>query len=67
MKPFFYKCCVVLCITGMLSIFIFSCNGARETGQDAAADSAAVTMPRVDSTSVVPVDTSITKPDSMHM
>ncbi|SEW50744.1 hypothetical protein [Chitinophaga arvensicola] len=60
MEPFFYKSCVVICLAGILSIFLFACNGAKEASQEA--DSAAVAIPKVDSTSIVPVDTSKTKP-----
>lgn len=65
MQPFFYKTCVVLCITGMLSIFLFACSGSKQAGQEA--DSAAVSMPKVDSTSVIPVDTTKTKPDTTRI
>lgn len=60
MEPFFYKSCVVICLAGILSMLLFACNGAKEAGKEA--DSAAVAIPKVDSTSVVPVDTSKTKP-----
>ncbi|WP_429047997.1 hypothetical protein [Chitinophaga sp. W3I9] len=62
MEAFFYKSCVVLCLTGMLSLFLFACNSSKEASREA--DSAAVSMPAVDSTSVIPVDTTKTKPDS---
>lgn len=62
MVPFIYKSCVVICLTGILSIFLFACNSSKEASREA--DSAAVSMPAVDSTSVVPVDTTKTKPDS---
>jgi hypothetical protein len=64
MKPIFYKTCVVICITGILSMFLFSCSGSREAGKEA--DSAAVSMPAVDSTSVMPVDSIKTKPDTLQ-
>jgi len=60
MEPFFYKSCVVICLAGILSMLLFACNGAKEVSKEA--DSAAVAIPKVDSTSVVPVDTSKTKP-----
>lgn len=62
MAPFIYKSCIVLCLTGILSIFLFACNSSKEASREA--DSAAVSMPAVDSTSVIPVDTTKTKPDS---
>lgn len=65
MEPIFYKTCIVLCIAGVLSIFLFSCSGSREAGREA--DSAAVAIPKVDSTSVVPVDTTKTKRDTAHL
>ncbi|HEY9259382.1 hypothetical protein [Chitinophaga sp.] len=65
MEPFFYKSCVVLCIAGMLSIFLFACSGSKEAGREA--DSAAVSIPTVDSTSVIPVDTTKTKPDTARL
>ena len=65
MEPFFYKACVVLCIAGMLSLFLFSCSGSREASREA--DSAAVAIPKVDSTSVIPVDTTKTKPDTVRL
>lgn len=64
MKPFFYKSCIVICIAGILSIFLFSCSGSKEASKEA--DSAAVSMPKVDSTSVIPVDTTKTKPDTIR-
>lgn len=64
MEPFFYKTCIIICLTGMLSIFLFGCSGSKEASREA--DSAAVSMPRVDSTSVIPVDTMKTKPDTTH-
>ncbi|CAL1518306.1 hypothetical protein [Chitinophaga sp. MM2321] len=65
MKPLLYKSCMVICITGVLSIFLLACNSSRESAKEA--DSAAVTMPKVDSTSVIPVDTMVTKPDTAHL
>ncbi|MET3878380.1 MULTISPECIES: hypothetical protein [Chitinophaga] len=65
MVPFIYKSCVVLCLAGILSMFLFACNSSREASREA--DSAAVSMPSVDSTSVVPVDTTKTKPDSTKL
>ncbi|NSL86535.1 hypothetical protein [Chitinophaga solisilvae] len=62
MKPFIYKCCMVVCLAGMLSILLFACNSSREASREA--DSAATTIPKVDSTSTIPVDTNATKPDS---
>jgi hypothetical protein len=64
MKPFFYKSCIVICIAGILSLFLFSCSGSKQASQEA--DSAAVSMPKVDSTSVIPVDTTKTKPDTIR-
>lgn len=57
-----YKCCMVICITAIISLFLFACNSARETG--AAADSAANAKPTVDTTTSMPVDTAIRR-DSM--
>jgi hypothetical protein len=65
MKPFMYKFCMVLCVAGILSMFLFACNSSKEVSREA--DSAAVAMPKVDTTSVVPVDTSKTKQDPTHM
>jgi hypothetical protein len=65
MEAFFYKSCVVLCLAGILSFFLFACNSSKEAGKEA--DSAAVSMPSVDSTSVIPVDTTKTKPDSTRL
>ncbi|WP_147323538.1 hypothetical protein [Chitinophaga silvatica] len=64
MQPIFYKTCIIICITGILSIFLFSCSGSKEAGKEA--DSAAFAMPSVDSTSVIPVDTTKTKPDTIR-
>ena len=61
-KPAFFKSCMILCITAILSIFLFACNSAKQSSSEA--DSAATAMPKVDSTSVIPVDTSMTKPDT---
>lgn len=61
-KPAFFKSCMILCITAIFSIFLFACNSSRQAGSEA--DSAATAMPKVDSTSVMPVDTSMTKPDT---
>lgn len=65
MEAIFYKTCMVLCIAGVLSIFLFSCSGTKEAGKEA--DSAAVAIPKVDSTSVIPVDTTKTKPDTARL
>ncbi|QJB31275.1 hypothetical protein HF324_07820 [Chitinophaga oryzae] len=62
MKPFVYKFFMVACVTGILCILLFACNSSREASREA--DSAAATVPRVDSTSVIPVDTTATKPDT---
>lgn len=64
MKPFFYKSCIVICLAGILSLFLFSCSGSKQASKEA--DSAAVSMPKVDSTSVIPVDTTKTKPDTIR-
>jgi hypothetical protein len=65
MEAFIYKTCMVLCIAGVLSIFLFSCSGSKEAGKEA--DSAAVAIPKVDSTSVIPVDSIKTKPDTARL
>ncbi|WP_159456219.1 hypothetical protein [Chitinophaga eiseniae] len=62
MKPFVYKFFMVTCVTGILCILLFACNSSKEASREA--DSAAVTVPRVDSTSVMPVDSTMTKPDT---
>ncbi|WP_212004334.1 hypothetical protein [Chitinophaga sp. HK235] len=64
MQPFIYKFFIVACIAGMLCILLFACNSSKETTTEV--DSLAVATPKVDSTSVVPVDTMITKPDTSH-
>lgn len=63
MKPFMYKFFMIASITGILSLFLFACNSSKEAGREA--DSAATEMPKVDSTSVMPVDTTVTKPDTL--
>ncbi|NLR68307.1 hypothetical protein HGH92_28630 [Chitinophaga varians] len=62
MKPFVYKFFMVACVTGVLCILLFACNSSKEASREA--DSAAVSVPKVDSTSVIPVDTTMTKPDT---
>ncbi|MBC9933361.1 hypothetical protein [Chitinophaga qingshengii] len=64
MKPFIYKFFMVTCITGGLCILLFACNSSKEASKEA--DSAAVSVPKVDSTSVIPVDSALTKPDTMR-
>ncbi|HVI47936.1 MAG TPA: hypothetical protein VM802_23920 [Chitinophaga sp.] len=61
MKPFLYKILMSVCLAGMLSVFLFACNSSKEATD---ADSAAIAMPKVDTVSAMPVDTTITRPDT---
>ncbi|NML39332.1 hypothetical protein HHL17_19185 [Chitinophaga sp. G-6-1-13] len=62
MVPFVYKFFMVACVTGVLCILLFACNSSKEVSREG--DSAAVSIPKVDSTSVIPVDSALTKPDT---
>ena len=64
MQPIIYKSSILLCVTGILCLFLFACNSSREASRKA--DSAAVAMPKVDSVSVVPVDSPRTRRDTLH-
>ncbi|MCW3465639.1 hypothetical protein [Chitinophaga nivalis] len=48
MKLLVYKFCMVICVAGILSLLLFACNGAKEVSKEA--DSAATTLPKVEST-----------------
>ena len=57
---------ITACLAIILSLFLFACGSAKESGTST--DSAAVTVPdtagaKVD-TMVKPMDTSVTRPDS---
>lgn len=53
---YLYKLCITLCVAGMLSLFLFACDGAKNSTSNT--DTSGV-MQSTDTATTVPVDTAM--------